>query len=190
MSTLGTMALVPHEYAISRMRFTGGFASGPAVGVVSAALLSPLVSEVSQIFTIPFYRYGPAAQIGETFGHIAVPFGPHLIEIIARQIQVDGVTRFLFLIRSGLTGPRTFQETIYNPHGTRPSGEEEGFENQIVRRRVKNGWDFNLYLYSYGDGETGEVVSYMEPDEVSGDEVVFLLEGITDDQDLAEAVFW
>ncbi|MCJ1437982.1 hypothetical protein MMC27_007369 [Xylographa pallens] len=177
-----TMALILHEdpsYEI--LRFNGGSGSGPAVGVISVVLESPFVVDDGFIYSIPLFRYGPAAQIGETIGHVACKFGRYLVEIIVRQVQVDGLLHFLFLLRRGVTGPWTFQKSIFNPQGKRPCGRKEYYNDQVDKRRVKGGNDFTAYVINYGDGATGEAQSYNAQEDITGEEYLFLLHGLADD---------
>ncbi|MCJ1394351.1 hypothetical protein MMC18_007229 [Xylographa bjoerkii] len=187
---LETLALVRYIDSWSRIRFTGGFGSGNAVGVISIILHSPILNEELLLHAIPLYRYGPAAQIGETVGHAVIPYNARIsLEIIVRKVEVEGLIHFLFLLREGLAGPWTFQNSRFNPQGTKPSGEKEYMSDQIVKRRPKDENDFSAYVLHYADSLTGEVKSFRDPDRVTGDELVWLLQSILDDHDDAVGVF-
>ena len=179
-----TMALVLHEYPGHKtLRFNGGSGSGPPVGAISIVLESPLVAEDSFIYSIPLFRYGPAAQIGETIGHVACQFGRYPVEIIVRQVRVDRLLHFLFLLRRGAIGPWTFQRSIFNPEGKILCGRKQCYNDQVDKRRVKGGNDFTAYVIHHVDGATGEAKSYNTHEEMSAEEYLFLLHGLADDWD-------
>ena len=173
------MELVPHEYARSSIRFT----SGNPVAVMSVLIESPFVAHHRFHFVVPLYRDGPNTLSRDTVGHIAIVYGGHLLEIIVRQVRVDGVLYFRFLLRNGLTGPWTFQDSKFDPKPSAAEQQLEALRAQIVKRRVKRGDDFTLYVVSYAriDEDGCKIKSYVDEGQLTESAYFFLLCGVTNE---------
>ncbi|MCJ1281007.1 hypothetical protein MMC26_000325 [Xylographa opegraphella] len=158
-------ALVPYEDAIFNIvRFLGGHDSGPAAAVISVVAVSPFVKEEDSICTIPLYRYGPAEQIGK-------------FKSMERSISCSYFATLDF-------------SKIYIQSPRHEAMRQKRILQQPVDiRRVKGENDFTAYVIAHADGENGDVKSYTDPEDLSGEELVFLLHGLAGDPESNEPVY-